>query len=134
MNVETLSQLRATIAEIDALCAGGCSLDGACRQLGVTARSYRRWSELLAYSKVEETDFRAASIASVVPDLEAEFGREYYPAGDELFHRGDRADDMFVLVRGVIVGPGEVHMLVSNNIISQGRIVGQAPVAAQAFN
>lgn len=38
------------------------------------------------------------------------------------------------VVRGVIVGPGEVHMLVSNNIVTQGRIVGQAPAAAQAFN
>jgi hypothetical protein len=56
--------LRATVAKIDALCAAGLSLDDACKQADATPRSYRRWAEILSFSRTEPEDTGGDGIAA----------------------------------------------------------------------
>ena len=126
MNTETLSLLRATVAKIDNLCAAGHSLESACNETEATPRSYRRWKELLAFSRTDECEARTESIASILPDLEAEFGRVKFAAGETLFHQGDYADHMYVVVSGT------VHIVELGATIYEGEVVGEIGVFSEA--
>jgi CRP-like cAMP-binding protein len=126
MNTETLSLLRATVAKIDDLCAAGHSLEDACKEAEATPRSYRRWKELLAFSRTDEFEVRMASIASILPDLEAEFGRIKFAAGETLFHLGDYADHMYV------VASGTVRVVELDATVHAGEVVGEIGVFSEA--
>lgn len=125
MNTETLSLLRATVAKIDGFCAEGQSLENACPQAEATPRSYRRWKELLAFSRSDDFEVRLESIASILPDLEAEFGRSKFSAGETLFRLGDFADHMYVVVSGT------VRVVELDVVVSAGEIIGEIGVFSE---
>lgn len=126
MNTETLSLLRATVAKIDALCAEGHRLEEACRRMDATPRSYRRWTEILAFSRSEDHGVHCDSIVSILPELEAEFGRTKFAAGEVLFRLGDYADHMYV------VASGSVRVTELDATVSAGEIVGEIGVFSEA--
>ena len=126
MNTETLSLLRATVTKIDEACALGHSLESVCRDVGVTTRSYRRWKELLAFSRIDDVDARAESIMSILPDLEIEFGRTKFAAGETLFRLGDYADHMYV------VASGTVRIVELETTVQTGEVVGEIGVFSEA--
>lgn len=126
MNTETRIHLRATVAKIDDLCAAGRTLEDACRDAETTPRSYRRWKELLAFSRVDEPLVRSESIASILPDLEAEFGRLSFADGEMLFRLGDYADDMYVVVSG------SVRIVELETTVHAGEVVGEIGVFSEA--
>jgi hypothetical protein len=125
MNTETLALLRATVAKIDALRADGATLDEACRQLDTSPRSYRRWTELLAFSRTAEVEVGAESIATILPELEAEFGRVAFATGETLFSLGDHADHLYV------VAQGSVGIVELDAIVEAGEIVGEIGVFSE---
>jgi CRP-like cAMP-binding protein len=125
MNTETLSLLRAMVAKIDALYADGHTLEEACKSADATPRSYRRWTEILAYSRTEEPEVRSASIASILPELEAEFGLTKFAAGEVLFCLDDYADHMYV------VASGTVQVVELDATIHAGEIVGEIGVFSE---
>jgi CRP-like cAMP-binding protein len=125
MNTETRSLLRATVARIDDLCAAGRSLEDACREVETAPRSYRRWKELLAFSRMDEPEVRSESIVSILPDLEAEFGRLSFAEGETLFALGDYADDMFVVVGG------SVRIVELKTMVQAGEVVGEIGVFSE---
>jgi len=126
MNIETLSLLRATVAKIDALCAEGLSLETACKNADATPRSYRRWKELLAFSRADEVEVRLESFASILPQLETEFGRTSFAAGETLFRLGDYADHMYVVVSGA------VRVEEIDAMVYAGEVVGEIGVFSEA--
>jgi hypothetical protein len=126
MNTETLSLLRATVAKIDDLCAAGQSLENACQEAEATPRSYRRWKELLAFSRTDEVEACPESIGSILPDLEVEFGRTKFAAGETLFHLGDYADHMYV------VASGTVRVVELDATVHAGEVVGEIGVFSEA--
>lgn len=126
MNTETLSLLRATVTKIDEACALGRSLESVCDEVGVATRSYRRWKELLAFSRTDEGVIRAESLSSILPDLEAEFGRLTFAAGEELFRSGDQADHLYV------VASGAVRVIELDAMVYAGEVVGEIGVFSEA--
>ena len=126
MNAETHSLLRATVAKIEALCADGHSLEDACKSLDATPRSYRRWTEILAYSRTDEHEVGRDTIGSILPELEAEFGRTKFAAGESLFRLGDYADHMYVVISG------SVSVVELDAVIGAGEIVGEIGVFSEA--
>lgn len=125
MNTETLSLMRATVAKIDGLCTEGYSLENACAEADATPRSYRRWKELVAFSRTDDVDVRLESIASILPDLEAEFGRIKFVAGETLFRLGDFADHMYV------VASGTLRVVELDAMVSAGEIIGEIGVFSE---
>ena len=128
MNTETLSEIRSKLTHIDAMVALGCTLDEACGIVDVTARTYRRWKEVVEFSRVSEPEFttRVPDIAEFLPELEAEFGRSGVPAGTVLFNRGDLADDMYM------VASGKVWIAELNSMVGEGEIVGEIGIFSEA--
>ncbi len=126
MNTETLALLRAMVAKIDALCAEGHGLDEACRSVDATPRSYRRWTEILAFSRSADREVHSDSIVSIVPELEAEFGRTKFAAGEVLFRLGDYADHMYV------VASGSVLVSELDTTVSAGEILGEIGVFSES--
>jgi CRP-like cAMP-binding protein len=126
MNTETLCLLRATVTKIDGLCADGHSLENACKQVEATPRSYRRWKELLAFSRLDDLAARFDNIASILPDLEAEFGRIKFAAGEALFHLGDYADHMYVVANGTVL------VVELEATVHAGEVVGEIGVFSEA--
>jgi CRP-like cAMP-binding protein len=128
MNTETLSEIRSKLTHIEAMVALGCTLDEACGIVDVTARTYRRWKEVIEFSRVSEPEFttRIADMAEVLPELEVEFGRTFVSAGTVLFNRGDLADDMY------IVSSGKVWIAELNSMVGEGEIVGEIGIFSEA--
>jgi hypothetical protein len=128
MNTETLSEIRSKLTHVDAMVALGCTLDEACGIIDVTARTYRRWKEVVEFSRQPEPEFdvRVQDIAGFLPELEAEFGRTAIPAGTMLFNRGDVADDMYV------VASGTVWIAEFNTMVGEGEIVGEIGIFSEA--
>jgi CRP-like cAMP-binding protein len=124
MNTETLSEIRAKLSQIDGLVAYGCTLEEACGCLDVTARTYRRWREVVEFSRVD-ADEEPESLAAALPDLEAEFGRTMVGAGEILFARGDLADCMYV------VASGSVYVPELDARVDAGGIVGEIGVFSE---
>ena len=125
MNTETLALLRATVAKIDALCADGSTLEDACKRVDATPRSYRRWTEVLSFCG-ERTDERGReTIASILPELEAEFGLQTFAAQEMLFEIGDHADHMYVVARG------SVRIVELDAIVGAGEVVGEIGVFSE---
>ncbi len=126
MNTETLTLLRTTVAKIEALCADGHSLEDACKSLDATPRSFRRWTEILAYSRTDENEVRHDTIGSILPELEAEFGCTKFTAGEVLFRLGDYADHLYVVISG------SVSVVELDAVIGAGEIVGEIGVFSEA--
>ena len=117
MNIETLSEIRSKLAQIAALTAEGLPLADACRKFDITVRSYRRWTEIVEFTRTENApDVRQESLSAILPEVDAELGRMKVGAGEVLFRLGELANDMYVVVSGSIavveldatVGAGEI--------------------------
>jgi CRP-like cAMP-binding protein len=126
MNSETLALLRATVEKIDEACALGQSLESVCNEIGVMPRSYRRWKELIAFSRTEDVVISSQSLASILPALEAEFGRLAFAAGEELFRLGDHADHLYVIASGC------VRIIELDAMVYAGDVVGEIGVFSQS--
>jgi len=128
MNTETLSEIRSKLVHIEAMVALGCTLDEACGIVDVTARTYRRWKEVVEFSRVPEPEFtsRVPDIVDFLPELEAEFGRTFVAGGTNLFNRGDVADDMYIVVNG------RVWIAELNSMVGEGEIVGEIGIFSEA--
>jgi CRP-like cAMP-binding protein len=106
----------------------GCTLDEACGCVEVAPRTYRRWKEVVEFSRTVEPDggVRVQDIAEFLPELEAEFGHITLPGGTTLFTRGEQAEDMYVVAHGTM------WIAELDTKVGEGQLVGEIGIFSES--